>query len=670
MGLLLRFSGVLLGACALGAHFAYQQEDEPFNLRGLADSGLVSRKLEPCKPGTRGFGFDNCLPCPDGEIAPEAGLRNCIPCPKGQTNNADFTACVPVSEAGSRKAPCPAGKFGFDGTACLPCADDSVSTSPGQRSCTKCGPTEKPNDSKTACIPKDEAPKVRPCPAGQFGNGGISCWPCFFGTIAPKEGQFTCDICPEDQESNSERTACVPKSDPTPVNPNGCQPGSFLDQGECSSCPVGMISTTVDQEKCTSCPGSEMPNESQTGCIPQSKDKPTRPIDKLPCPAGLFGTGDDDCTPCPPGEISSEPGQLKCTKCDDSEVPNLIRSLCVPSNGASTSSPPPTTTTTENPAATTTETTATPDANGIVPCPPGTFGGGNGSCWQCFFGTVSPGGQQTCDECNPETEESNSERTACIPKSQPTTTENTATTTMTSPITTTSDGTTTTSTEVSVTTTEEITTTAAPTTTSEEVTTTASSTTAEPVSTTTTTTSSTTDSPVTATIEPLERLGNGRVRCPAGAFSPDRVSCIKCPKGFVAPVSGRRRCKVCALGLVSNEGNTRCMKDPNLSPCPAGFAGKGGANCKRCQLNEITANPGRRKCKPCAEGRVSNPARTRCVKPRAKPCEPGFYGKGDNCKKCEVNTITKFPGRKKCKPCSDGRVSNEARTKCVKPKKG
>jgi hypothetical protein len=191
----------------------------------------------PCPPQT--YSSKNrtvCLPCNDGQIAPE-GSSSCFDCPQGTyaVNN----TCVTCEASYS----CSLGRR-------LPCAPNSFSN-PGQGYCTKCNPGFECTTSY-----------VRECPAGTFNNGSsLVCVACKSGEVSDVGASY-CTACPSGY-------TCLNVTEKIP-----CQRGSYCPvatQVELP-CVAGYVCESPDkQEKCgagTLCPpGSSVVTQCPEGII-------------------------------------------------------------------------------------------------------------------------------------------------------------------------------------------------------------------------------------------------------------------------------------------------------------------------------------------------------------------------------------------------------------------
>jgi hypothetical protein len=136
-----------------------------------------------------------CETC-DANSVSVGGGDHCTPCPTNERPNGSKSACVPCLSCGLGEGFVSECVDGED-TICEACGVDSISVG-GMESCTPCPENERPNGSKSACLPckfcgvgegvtttcqmdgsefQDTICQV--CPAGEFSPGGYSaCLPC------------------------------------------------------------------------------------------------------------------------------------------------------------------------------------------------------------------------------------------------------------------------------------------------------------------------------------------------------------------------------------------------------------------------------------------------------------------------------------------------------------
>ena len=119
--------------------------------------------------------------------------------------------------------------------------------------------------------------------------------------------------------------------------------------------------------------------------MPNAEPTPEPTPNMGPCPAGTFGTGDEDCEPCPPGTVTGRPGLPSCRPCPANKIANMDNTACID-----------------------------PEEE----CPAGFFGPGGADCERCPDGSITTtAGESECMEC-PEGTKSDATRTECIPEDE------------------------------------------------------------------------------------------------------------------------------------------------------------------------------------------------------------------------------------------------------------
>ena len=280
----------------------------------LCDAGWISNAVAshctPCGAGRFRFNASYCDECGNDEYSGVAAM-SCAVCPVGRfagPGSLDCSVCAPGTERNSSVAdaygcrPCVAGKFATgSGALCAPCEDGW--TSPAAAS---------------FCLP---------CAAGRFRFNASDCVECaenqFSGVAASvcsgcSAGQFSargslfCTVCPGGSAANANETVC-----------SACSAGRFALNSPCLDCVPGTVSNS-SAGACVACaPGSSANSTAHpwpcdlcaAGHYTPTAGSPVC----VPCPAGYVQAlpGQTACHPCPIGfSTKSLSGQLACTPCD------------------------------------------------------------------------------------------------------------------------------------------------------------------------------------------------------------------------------------------------------------------------------------------------------------------------------------------------------------------
>lgn len=288
----------------------------------------MGNKSLACPPGKYIDKNNNCVVCPDGTYNTTSNSRSCTQCPSGS-----------IQEAGNRlNCMCPPG-MSFNGKECVRCDDGSFSSrntiiTKAVTQCSKCPSGTVSNNDKSGCenmvkitakkgyfIGKDGA--QIPCPANMYQDvEAEQTWPeskyqdylrlsdqekikgicrqCPQGaTSAP--GSADC-VCPPGSKSvknaRNGGIMCVPDQEPI------CEPGFYVNNGNCTECPVGtyqykkLPKTNTDGiNACKKCPNN----------VPEGKEGATACFATgvmLVCPPGSRLGNGENCEECPAGMTS------------------------------------------------------------------------------------------------------------------------------------------------------------------------------------------------------------------------------------------------------------------------------------------------------------------------------------------------------------------------------
>jgi hypothetical protein len=116
----------------------------------------------------------------------------------------------------------------------------------------------------------------------------------------------------------------------------------------------------------------------------------------------------------------------------------------------------------------------------------------------------------------------------------------------------------------------------------------------------------------------------------------------KCQKGEYKTVLGCSTCKEgnycldnksnkCPAGKSSKAGSSSVTECEN---CQKGTFSKAGSKCTKCSVGTYTNSEGASECTKCPTGSTTNSTgsteASECV------CDPGYYGTGGSCEKCEI----------------------------------
>jgi len=325
---------------------------------------------------------EECLSCPAGWYAEEAGASACSPCPagtfqseRGASNSSSCASCPdnadsPPGSTGS--CFCRAGYFG-DGTssceACVPgkflhpgtCVNKDSPESGWQGVCSyleatggaECVSLGVPEDLCCICTGAQECLS---CPAGSYAEeaGASACSLCPAGTFQNETGASSassCASCPDNADSppgstdisscfcragyfgngTSSCEACVPgKFHPgICVNKDTAESGWW---GVCSYVEIG-ITNGMFEDCAMAISEIGFPADMCCICVDEAKECSS-------CSAGSYAeeAGASACSLCPAGTFQNETGALSCTACSgdaDSAPGSTGASACSPSGSGS-----------------------------------------------------------------------------------------------------------------------------------------------------------------------------------------------------------------------------------------------------------------------------------------------------------------------------------------------
>lgn len=206
-----------------------------------------------------------CTPCPIRKIAnraqPSPNSTTCEICPAGFAAFTVFAdsegelgpdlvgvnrACISACNAGeslnhstSTCTPCPAGEFGDDGLSCQPCPAGFFTGIPNMQSCLPCTQgTFGTQSGSSECFECAAGQEVLIGPWGE----GIGCRDCSPGTFAPNPRTQRCELCALGKTATEYgETACT-----------DCTPGKYSNWNatQCEPCEVGKYQPKSGQGVC------------------------------------------------------------------------------------------------------------------------------------------------------------------------------------------------------------------------------------------------------------------------------------------------------------------------------------------------------------------------------------------------------------------------------------
>lgn len=100
-----------------------------------------------------------------------------------------------------------------------------------------------------------------------------------------------------------------------------CEPGTFVSEGSCKTCPLGRVSMIANATACSTCPIGEVPPNLVSGFVPGGRFR-TAPNRCEPCLRGYFyrQSPSPSCIACPFNNFASRRGSLSCRPCPDGQI--------------------------------------------------------------------------------------------------------------------------------------------------------------------------------------------------------------------------------------------------------------------------------------------------------------------------------------------------------------
>eukprot|EP00741_Cyanophora_paradoxa_P001279 tig00000475_g1236.t1 len=455
---------------------------------GTVPSAIRSDCVE-CRAGSYQL-EDQCLPCPPNTITSDPGKDQCETCPEGYEAAADRQTCTPCLAGTYRHAPLvscqrvPVGAAAVAAsrnytvcnsiapnmtmTSCIDC-DPGMIADETRQHCRACEPGFFQPDRTSGC---ERCPaalfsqsmqfgQCKECPAGQVPNEKQDgCMWCRPGYGKPANASI-CLICENDHASpdgtgckkcelgfvsQPDRLACLPCRAGTAESsrsgecvPSGaaectlCAPGyaASADQQSCEPCPFGTY-RSANLSQCTPVParaaakqGSAVYEMCGNGTVPSAIRS-----DCVECRAGSYQL-EDQCLPCPPNTITSDPGKDQCETCPEGYEAAADRQTCTPCLAGTYRHAPlvscqrvpvgaAAVAASRNYTVCARGTVPSDDLATCLPCPRGTYErdwrpASASSCHVCpaaYFANAP--GRAQCDFCPPGTESADN-RVACTP---------------------------------------------------------------------------------------------------------------------------------------------------------------------------------------------------------------------------------------------------------------
>lgn len=331
-----RRSAAVRTTCPYGSHWASANDCKPCP-HGTYQTDRNRWVCTPCPRNTYSFGTgvqhaSLCRPCPPHTLS-LPGSSSCTACPPGHVRSRRGDRCVRC-EAGSHLA--------WSWAGCRKCEFKTYTSRPNRLFCIPCPVYQKPNASRTGCIPA-------PCPHGSrmlYENG--KCVPCHFHALPGSGKQSLCGYCPDRMYAPANSSQC-----------QLCRPGMFVDtyahkrafqsgSPGCKECPSGTTTKGSGKPMCT-----DLSPASSTG---DNKAKPKCPegtfLDKdgdcnaclrdeyrdvalntcVLCPANQYSFGGvvESCMPCLPGQQLTDEYSVPRCQCARGTVVDAEKRVCVP----------------------------------------------------------------------------------------------------------------------------------------------------------------------------------------------------------------------------------------------------------------------------------------------------------------------------------------------------
>lgn len=579
----------------------FKQENYVYMLNVIFFLNVLSLTLasEQCEPGSyqpQGLG-SGCLDCPAGKYQDMPGATACIECiGKNEWNDQErATECKQCANG-------TVSPYGVASIVCETCLPNTFRTAP-LTECQTC-PNGYTWKDVTQCIECPAfATAAEPCCAGSAMVNG-SCQLCDFGTYL-QDGE--CLSCPTGATTSTLGSTvceqCVPGRgvNVTSKRCDPCRPGTYSDTGVCTNCANGTYQTETDQSACFSCPdGPWTYVDSVTPCIwsgdvcDEGEELANGTCTQ--CSAGKFRSRHEkSCTSCPEQSISTS-SLIQCVSCPAGKTSfdNTCVSCAVGKTRSSFES----------------ECTSCPKGrvgdNGFCSaCPKGTFQNteeilATTQCKECPSGFRSPGDIEACFSCTPGRGSSDPVSDRCIE---------------------------------------------------------------------------------CAAGRYSFQGTNGCQNCNAGLFSEAQSSiCRTCPRGYMSETRSET-CTICPTGFYSNPQKDTCLScnpaltnlvgagswecDNTFLRCGAGWFGETRLACQECPAG-YSSGIQQESCDECPGGTIAPPGATECVEcapgtqPSANTCEnctAGRYGAHGVCHLCPKGKYQSQEGKDACTPCQQPSVT-------------
>lgn len=298
----------------------------------------------PALPCAVGFyspqpGAVQCLNCTLGSVAVEGsvGCTDCLPGTYSDRAADECSLCNPGYATANYSSTfcdaCAAGRFtSIDGaTGCAFCDPGFFSASPGSLECIQCTRGRYAGGAATTCVD---------CALGYFStdDGATNCTACGYRQFTRRPGSVECESCDpgfvsaraDGANGTGPATGCSRCAKGYAQLDDACAPcgpGNFSDfEGatRCSICPSGKYSNGYANEVCTVCDG---------GSISQKEGALTCD----PCLSGTYSEpGGSTCIDCAPGFYAYGLSNTGCTLCDPgyyaAAAATAICAACPPGN--------------------------------------------------------------------------------------------------------------------------------------------------------------------------------------------------------------------------------------------------------------------------------------------------------------------------------------------------
>ncbi len=272
-------------SCSVCGAGEYQDEAAQADCKPCSRNTFNGDSLK--EDATKHDNADDCIPCPDNQLALKNGSANCELCAAGRyTINgslitrhcADCPAGWTVDASGSTQcSQCRKGTYQSETgkSTCFDCSPGTLQTRLGRHDCDDCPAGYYVNvPGATTC---------RLCPSGRqsTGNGSTSCETCPAGNFGPGCGRCPAGTYRGNEDANL--TLCLscpagyfskPREDATTGAAfcSACDPGfatNLTRQSVCTRCPTGRVQNEKRSKVCGLCPDNSgfIPNDKQTDCV-------------------------------------------------------------------------------------------------------------------------------------------------------------------------------------------------------------------------------------------------------------------------------------------------------------------------------------------------------------------------------------------------------------------